>query len=300
MAVAFDLSQYWEVQRLRVDHRLDKVLPPVAQPPELLHEAMRYSLFAGGKRVRPLIVLATGEALGLEKEPTEHVACAIEMIHTYSLVHDDLPCMDNDDFRRGLPTAHRKYGEAVALLAGDALLTRAFQILATLPAMHVDPFHRLAAIAEIARAVGSVDGMIAGQMMDLESEGKQPQPDQVRTIHQAKTASLITACVAGPAVLAGVPVDTETRLRLYGARIGLAFQIVDDILDVEESSAALGKTTGKDAVKSKMTYPAAFGVERSRQLARECAAEAVATIDFLKEKGEALAAIAKFIVERRS
>ena len=260
---------------------------------------MRHSLFAGGKRIRPILAIAAAEACG-QPAGMETPACALECMHTYSLIHDDLPAIDNDDLRRGKPACHTAFGESTAILAGDALLTLAFQILATqdLPAATT-----AAMVAELAIAGGTLDGMIGGQVADIESEGCNPTAGQIEYIHRAKTAALIRASVrfgslyaetAGP-----IPMRREA-LSEYGAKIGLAFQIVDDILDVVSSSDTLGKTAGKDVDQNKATYPAVYGIEGSRQRARQCLAEALRALDGFDERAWGLRSIADLIVSRRN
>jgi geranylgeranyl diphosphate synthase type II len=278
---------------------LDRFVPSEATPPEKLHRAMRYSLFAGGKRLRPALVLAAGEALGAAPDLLMPAACAIEMIHTYSLIHDDLPAMDNDDLRRGRPTCHRAFGEAVAILAGDALLTQAFRVLAS-EAGALDPARQVRVIREIASAAGTVDALIGGQMADIESEGKQVTPAALEYIHRSKTGAMITASVVVGGIIAGGTEIQIERLRAYGERTGLAFQIADDILDVTSTSDELGKTPGKDQAARKATYPAVHGIEASRTRARELVEEACEIVAGLGVEAGALEAIARFVVARRS
>lgn len=255
---------------------------------------MRHSIFAGGKRIRPILAIAAAEACG-EGRAVESAACALECVHTYSLIHDDLPALDNDDFRRGLPTCHKAFGEAVAILAGDALLTIAFEILAGLDAPGET---RVALTAELAKAAGTRDGMIAGQVADLEAEGCQPAADVLEFIHRAKTAALIRASVRFGALLADVGGERYEALSRFGSWIGLAFQIVDDILDVVSSSEELGKTAGKDAGQKKATYPALYGIAESRRRAERCRLEALRALEGFAEDAWALRGIADLIVSR--
>ncbi len=279
-----------------VDQYLERLLPEKHDFPPTIHDAMRYSVFAGGKRVRPILVLASGESLGGSRAPLLHLGAAIEMMHTYSLIHDDLPALDNDDLRRGRPTCHKVYGEAIAILAGDALLTRSFQVLAALP--EVTDAIRIAVIREIANATGTVDGMIGGQVVDLESEGKAIQASVLEYIHGSKTGALLTACTRCAALVAGASEAQLHALTEYGRKIGLAFQIIDDILDRTESREALGKTPGKDLQAKKATYPALYGIEASRKKAQELIAGALVEIRDLDERAEPLRRLAQFVCSR--
>src|SRR5579872_1344448 len=238
------LSEYMAAQQKAVDAALDRWVPPEPENPSTIHRAMRYSLFAGGKRLRPLLAIAAADAVSDAPSGVESAACALELIHTYSLIHDDLPALDNDDLRRGRPTCHKVFGDAMAILAGDALLTLAFEVLARLDC--VDAERRVQLVYELSTASGTVGGMIGGQVNDLEGEGKFPTAHLLESIHRAKTGALLRASVRMGAIYAGAAEDELTALSEYGEHIGLAFQIVDDILDVEESSEALGKTAGKD------------------------------------------------------
>jgi geranylgeranyl diphosphate synthase type II len=258
---------------------------------------MRYSVFAGGKRVRPILCLESARIFEAEVSPALYPGCAIEFIHTYSLIHDDLPALDNDDLRRGKPTSHKKFGEATAILAGDALLTLAFETIAAAP---VAAERRVAMVTEIATAAGTIRGMVGGQVADLEAEGKPVSPDMLEYIHRSKTAALIRASITSGAICAGAPADDVARLRRFGETIGWAFQVTDDILDVEESSAALGKTAGKDIAQQKATYPAVYGLERSHQIAKELADKGIAELDAYGERANRLRAIAEFLVLRRA
>jgi geranylgeranyl diphosphate synthase type II len=286
-------------QKSVVDAYLDQFLPRPTVRPEIIHEAMRYSVFAGGKRLRPILVLAVGEALDGDFEILIPLACAVELIHTYSLVHDDLPAMDNDDYRRGQLTAHRKYGEGLAILAGDGLLTLGFQLLAEVPARPGNAESKLEVIRRVARAIGTANGMVGGQAADLLTQGKLFSEEDLDYIHSSKTGALIQASVACAAVICGASPEALRAFSDFGVRLGLAFQIVDDILDVEGSSERLGKTSGKDAAVSKATYPALYGVAKSRETADRLVNEAVERIGFLGPKGEALKELARFVTIRR-
>src|SRR5450756_132244 len=248
-----NLREYLAQQQRLVDTELDRLVPPETQPPQTIHRAMRYSLFAGGKRIRPILCLEAARAAGEEPGAAHFtVACSLEFIHTYSLIHDDLPALDNDDLRRGKPTCHKKFGESTAILAGDALLTLAFETLANAP---IEPARRVAVLSHVAASAGTVNGMVGGQVADLEAEGRAIQPAELEYIHRSKTAALIRASVVAGAISGGADDANVARLKRFGETIGWAFQVVDDILDVEESSASLGKTAGKDATQQKATYP---------------------------------------------
>lgn len=275
------------------DAMLERVLPPEDQYPASIHKLMRYSTFAGGKRVRPCLVAAAYEACG-GAEGNERVfkaAAAIEMLHTFSLIHDDLPCMDDDDFRRGKPTAHKAFGEALAVLGGDALCISAFETLASVG--------RIDIIAEIASALGT-GGMLGGQVVDIESEGKPVGRETVEYIHMNKTAALIRASIRVGALLADAPPDTLERLSSYGNNVGLAFQVVDDILDEEGTTETLGKDAGSDVEKGKATYPAVVGMDESKKYAHELIEKAWADIAFLGDKGAVLKELAEYIRVRIS
>jgi geranylgeranyl diphosphate synthase type II len=287
--------------RAAVEDALDAALPPESAWPATIHRAVRYSVFAGGKRIRPLLVLAAGEAVSGARSELLPLACAVEMIHTYSLIHDDLPAMDNDDLRRGKPTSHKVFGEAIAILAGDALLTRAFHLLAELPAGASDGLvrRRLAASAELGLACGAT-GLIGGQVMDLESEGKAIDAPSLERLHRAKTGALLKASVRGGAILGGAGDEDLARLTRYADAIGLAFQVVDDVLDATEDAAHLGKTAGKDQAALKATYVSVHGLERARQLAAALREDALAALQPLGPRGALLAAFAREIVDRHS
>jgi geranylgeranyl pyrophosphate synthase len=292
-----------EQERLRalVEKALDEALPAESAWPATIHRAVRYSLFAGGKRIRPLLVLAAGDAVGGAVDELLPLACAVEMIHTYSLVHDDLPAMDDDDLRRGKPTSHKVFGEAVAILAGDALLTRAFHLMAEAPPSSDDARvrRRLRASAVLGEACGT-SGLIGGQVMDLESEGRRIDAAALERLHRAKTGALLGACVRGGAILGGAGEDELAHLSRYAAAVGLAFQVVDDVLDATEGAAQLGKTAGKDAAASKATYVSVHGLEQARALAAELRGEALAALAPFGERGALLADLARLVVDRRS
>jgi geranylgeranyl diphosphate synthase type II len=291
-----NITDYLAEQKRLVDECLARLVPAENEAPPSIHAAMRYSLFAGGKRVRPILVLAVGESLGGARESLLHLGAAIEMIHTYSLIHDDLPALDNDDLRRGRPTCHRVFGEAMAILAGDALMTRAYQLLAELP--EVPDAIRLAIIREIAFATGTVEGMIGGQVVDLQSEGKPIDAEMLEYIHRSKTGALLTACIRSAALAAGANGGQLAALTAFGNQIGLAFQIVDDILDMTASSEELGKTPGKDQKAKKATYPALYGLQASRRKAQELISAAVAEIAVLGGPAEPLRELARFVYSR--
>jgi geranylgeranyl diphosphate synthase type II len=289
------LAEYVVEQQIRVDEALRNCVPAESTPPESIHKAMRYSLFAGGKRIRPILCIAAARAVSDSPTGIESAACALELIHTYSLIHDDLPALDNDDLRRGRPTCHKVFGEAIAILAGDALLTLAFQVLAQLDC---SPERKTRLIEELAVASGTVNGMIGGQVHDLEGEGQHPTAALLEAIHRAKTGALLKASLRMGAIYAGAGDDQLQALSCYGEHIGLAFQIVDDVLDVEQSSEALGKTAGKDAQQKKITFPSVYGLERSREMAeQERIAARLALRDF-DERAERLRELADFIVRR--
>lgn len=299
MTRAEPVNAYLSRRASEVNEWLACLVPSEDVEPRQLHSAMRYSLLAGGKRLRPALVLASGEAFGAATDDLMPAACAIEMIHTYSLIHDDLPAMDNDDLRRGRPTCHKAFGEALAILAGDALLTQAFRVL-TADAPQRDPAKQVRVIREIATAAGSVEGMIGGQMADIENEGKSVDAETLEHIHRSKTGALITAPVVVGGIIAGASESQLTTLRAFGERIGLAFQIADDILDVTATREQLGKTPGKDLAASKATYPSVHGIEASGRRARELVDEAVEIVSSLGPSTAVLGEIARFIVARTS
>ncbi len=287
--------------RDEVDKALGHALPPETAWPATIHRAVRYSLFAGGKRIRPALVIASGEAVGGARADLMPLACAVEMIHTYSLIHDDLPAMDDDDLRRGKPTSHKVFGEAIAILAGDALLTRAFDLLAQVPHDWDEDRlrRRVRATALLGEACGTT-GLIGGQVMDLESEGRSIDAADLERLHRAKTGALLSACVRGGAILGGADEAALDRLARYASAIGLAFQVVDDVLDATEDAEHLGKTAGKDEAAKKATYVSVHGLEAARRLAASLRQEALEAVSPLGSRGELLAAIARLIVDRHS
>jgi geranylgeranyl diphosphate synthase, type II len=309
-------KQVLEQGREAADVALEQLLPPVTQHPSSIHQAMRHSVFAGGKRLRPILCVEAGRMIAMASGAgsrnassrrassqagslpagIEQVGAALEMLHTYSLIHDDLPALDNDDLRRGRPTCHKAFGEAIAILAGDALQTQAYESLAQL----ICPAEaRVAIIREIAHATGTIDGMIGGQVVDLEAEHKKPDLATLEYIHRSKTAALIAASVVSGGMYAGATSVDIGRLRTYGQSIGLAFQIVDDVLDLTQSSEQLGKTAGKDAAAEKTTYPALFGIEESIRKADALVDQACAELDAYGEAAATLKDLARFLVERK-
>ena len=282
-----------------VNRWLDALVPAESIPPRQLHRAIRYSLLAGGKRLRPILTLAVGEAFGASTDDLMPAACAFEMIHTYSLIHDDLPAMDDDDLRRGIPTCHKAFGEATAILAGDALLTQAFRLLAADEPPRM-PERQVRVIREVSIAAGTIDGMIGGQMADIESEGKEVDEATLEYIHRSKTGALITAPVVVGGIIAGASEPEIDKLRAYGQRIGLAFQIADDILDVTSTSEQLGKTPGKDAAAHKATYPGLHGLEKSEARMKQLVDEAVEIVGSLGVDSRMLEELARFIIARNS
>jgi geranylgeranyl diphosphate synthase type II len=293
-----NLRDYLTEQRKVVDAELDHLVPSEATPPETIHRAVRYSLFAGGKRVRPILCMEAARAVSDATRGVETAACALEMIHTYSLIHDDLPALDNDDLRRGKPTCHKVFGEAMAILAGDALLTFAFQALGAIQT--VDAARVSCMVLELATAAGTPGGMIAGQVRDLEGEGKTPDPRLLDTIHRAKTGALLRASVRMGAIYAGADGDELHALTKYGEHIGLAFQIIDDVLDVEATSEALGKTAGKDAAQHKITFPAVYGLDESRRMAEREREGAHSAVELFGGRARRLKELADHIVRRRA
>jgi geranylgeranyl diphosphate synthase type II len=293
-----NLRHYLIEQQQLVDRELDRLAPAASTPPETIHRAMRYSLFAGGKRIRPILCMEAARAVSDQTAGIETAACALEMIHTYSLIHDDLPALDNDDLRRGKPTCHKVFGEAMAILAGDALLTFAFEVLGGIKT--VDAVRVSRVVLELATAAGTPGGMIAGQVRDLEGEGKTPDPVLLENIHRAKTGALLAVSLRIGAIYAGAD-DMQLRaLSRYGEHIGLAFQIVDDVLDVEETSEALGKTAGKDAAQHKITFPAVYGIEESRRMAEREREGAHSAVELFGGRARRLQDLADLIVRRRA
>lgn len=289
------LSHYLTEQTARVDAALERLLPSTATPPGTLHAAIRHSIFAGGKRLRPVLLLAACEACGGDAEQALPAACAVECIHTYSLIHDDLPCMDDDDFRRGRPTCHKVYGEAVAVLAGDALQPMAFELLLQSPAG--SGFTAADLVRELAVTAGSLH-LIAGQVRDLEGEGKTISFDELRLIHEGKTAALLTSSLRLGAMVAGASETQLADVTTFGHALGLAFQVIDDILDVTQSSEVLGKTAGKDAAAGKSTYPAILGLDASRAEAARLTDEARAALQHFGPGARRLGELAGHLLQR--
>jgi geranylgeranyl diphosphate synthase type II len=289
------LQQYLRDRQKLIDRALDGFLPRAAEKPKTLHKAMRYSLFAGGKRLRPILALAAAEACGGSADAALPAACAVECIHTYSLVHDDLPAMDDDDLRRGRPTSHKVFGEGIAILTGDALLTIAFEILAQ--AQPSRRYDTRALIGELAVASGS-RWLIAGQVLDLEGEGQKITREQLKFIHRSKTAALLTTSIRLGAMSANATAAQLESLTAFGQSLGLAFQIIDDILDVTQTTEKLGKTAGKDVAATKATYPAVFGLDRSRAEAQRLTSEAHDALKSLGAKGATLREIADYLLAR--
>jgi geranylgeranyl diphosphate synthase type II len=294
-----DVAGYLEERRKEIDLSLDQLLPLSNAVPAVLHQAMRYSVFAGGKRLRPILALSTGQALGGDHETIKILACALEMIHTYSLIHDDLPAMDDDDLRRGRPSCHKRYGEGIAILAGNGLMNLAFKLISEIPLESREASRILQVLSHLTRALGSEKGVIAGQAVDLKTQGGFFTESDLLFIHTHKTGALIEASIICAAILSDTADSVLPKLSHFGMNIGLAFQIVDDILDVVGDSRVLGKETGKDAAEQKATYPALFGLEASRKKAEELVQAAVAEIDFLGSRGEILRELAHFISIRR-
>ncbi len=297
--MSFDLKTYLDSRRVLVDAALDAVLPPESAPPTTVHRSMRYSVLAPGKRLRPILVIAGAEAVGGEAATVMDTACALELIHAYSLIHDDLPAMDDDDYRRGRLTNHKVFGDAIAILAGDALLTLAFQLIAGNAARMSDPRVIAHVISDVADAAGT-NGMVGGQVVDIESEGKVVTPETLDYIHLRKTAALIRVSLRAGATLAGAAPAHIDAVSRAGEALGLAFQIVDDILDVEGSLAELGKTAGSDERKKKATYPAYHGLEASKRKARALIDDTKRLLQPLGTAATPLNALAEYVFERRS
>jgi geranylgeranyl diphosphate synthase type II len=293
------LDEYLGEQQSLVDRALETWLPDEQTEPQSIHRAMRYSLFAGGKRIRPILAIASSRAISdLLPRGVENAAATLEMIHTYSLIHDDLPAMDNDDLRRGRPTCHVVFGEALAILAGDALCTLAFEVISRLPDLPAGRKIRL--VKELAAASGTVGGMIAGQVHDMEGERQQPTAALLEKIHRAKTGALLRASVRFGAIYAGTTDHELEAVTRYGESIGLAFQIVDDILDVEQTSEKLGKTAGKDQAQQKITFPAVYGLDRSREMAEEQRRAAHRALERFDERADRLRQLADLVVKRQA
>jgi len=293
--MAFDLGAYTKNRRQMVDDALGRLLPPADAAPRTLHSAMRYSIFAGGKRIRPALCLAACEACDGNIKEAMPLACAVECIHTYSLIHDDLPAMDNDDFRRGKPTSHKVFGEGMAVLAGDALLTEAFVI--ALQGKGASRYSVRDIIAELGNAAGSRQ-LIAGQVADLEAEGKSIPVKELKYIHERKTSALLCCAVRLGGMSANCSPAQLKALTGFGYYVGLAFQIIDDILDVTQTTEQLGKTAGKDAVVQKATYPSIVGMEKSSQMAAKLTERAFDSLSIFKGRAKALYAIAEYLLKR--
>lgn len=292
-----DLKTYLEAAVEEVDAALNRLLPAPEEPPGTLHAAMRHSIFAGGKRLRPVLVLAACEACGGSREDAMPAACAVECVHTYSLIHDDLPCMDDDDFRRGRPTCHKVYGEAVAVLAGDALQALAFELLLQSPAGA--GYNAADMVRELAVAAGSRH-LVGGQVRDMEAEGRRVPVEELRRIHEGKTAALLTCCLRLGGMIAGAGESALNDLTRFGQSLGLAFQVIDDILDVTQTSEALGKTAGKDVAAEKSTYPSLLGLEAAREEAERLTAEARAALAHFGPGAGRLGEIADYMLSRNS
>ena len=291
-----DIKELIRISAEKVEARMNELLPGEDIAPTTLHKAMRYSIFAGGKRIRPLLCLEAAKACGGTGEEALNAACSLEMLHTYTLIHDDLPCMDNDDLRRGLPTNHKVFGEGVAVLAGDALLTEAFGVLARVPGNA--RYSACDYVTELAYRTGSLH-LVGGQVLDLEGEGRALNVDELRAIHHGKTSALIIASVRLGGMAAGCSPEQLEALTIYGRTLGLAFQIIDDILDVTSSPEVLGKSIGKDARVQKATYPALVGIDNARAEARELTAAARAALDvFSARRRENLLAISDYLLKR--
>ncbi len=292
-----DFSRYWSSRQKKVDTALGRFLPSAKTRPKTIHEAMRYSIFAGGKRLRPVICLASAEVLRGDIEEALPLACAVECIHTYSLIHDDLPAMDNDDFRRGKPTSHKVYGEGIAILAGDALLTIAFEIAASCKAW--PRYSHAKIIHEIAYAAGS-QALVAGQVADLEGEGKKISIEELKYIHRNKTAALIATSIRLGAMSANATPKQLEHLTEFGQSLGLAFQVIDDILDVTQTTEKLGKSAGKDITAQKATYPALLGLEKAKKEADRLTARARAALKPFGKNAAPLEAIADYLLKREN
>ncbi|BFU92524.1 MAG: Farnesyl diphosphate synthase [Nitrospira sp.] len=295
-----NIAEYLEQKRLDVDQFLDLIAPTAVTPPTTLHESLRYSLLAGGKRIRPILTIAAAEAIGAAAPGLMPVACSLELIHTYSLIHDDLPSMDNDDFRRGKPTNHKVYGEAMAILAGDALLTMAFDIISRPDLMKgCDPVRQVRLVQELAYGSGN-RGMVGGQVFDIQAENKNIDLDTLQTIHKHKTGMLIRAAVRMGAVAAGATERQLDDLTGYAEDIGLAFQIADDVLNVTGTREELGKNPNTDAERGKKTYPTFHGVEGAKKLADDCVSRAINRLSSFGPSADPLREIARYITARKN
>lgn len=295
-----NIADYLEQKRVEVDRFLDQAAPPAAVPPTTLHDGLRYSLMAGGKRVRPILTIASAEAIGTTAPGLMPVACSLELIHTYSLIHDDLPSMDNDDFRRGKPTNHKVYGEAMAILAGDALLTMAFDMISRPDLMKgCDPVRQVRIIQELASGSGSM-GMVGGQVFDIQAENQDIDLSTLQNIHKHKTGMLIRAAVRMGAIAAGASDRQLDDLTGYAEDIGLAFQIADDVLNVTGTRDELGKNPNTDAERGKKTYPTFFGVDGARKLAEDCVTRAINRLSSFGPPADPLREIARYITSRKN
>ena len=304
-----NLNDYFKQNIVRVDDWLERLLPSVETPPAKIHEAMRYSVFAGGKRLRPILTIAAGELFDTPEAELLPTACALEMIHTYSLIHDDLPAMDDDTLRRGRATNHVVFGEALAILAGDALLTQAFIALSgyattpdrAMPDRATNDARKVRVIAEVAQAAGTVRALIGGQVLDMQHEGDLTVTGaQLEDIHRAKTGALIRCAIRTGAIIGGATESELTALTEYSEKAGLAFQVADDVLDATATSETLGKTAGKDAAVQKATYTALYGVEGARRRAQQLCDEALVALEPIERDTETLSALARFIITRQS
>jgi geranylgeranyl diphosphate synthase type II len=300
MTATLDIQRYLEDKREEVDRFLESAVPDIRTPPTTLHEAMRYSLFAGGKRIRPILAIAAAEAVAAPSRAILPVASSLELIHTYSLIHDDLPAMDNDDFRRGKPTNHKVFGEAMAILAGDALLTLAFDLCSQADKLDgIDPRRQVEIIHELAQGSGN-HGMVGGQVLDIQAENKDIDLPTLQTIHVHKTGKLIRSAVRmGALVSAATPAQLQ-ELTAYAEDVGLAFQIADDVLNVTGTLEELGKNANTDAQRGKKTYPTFYGIDGARTLAEECTARAISRLERFDKKADALRQLARYITSRRN
>ena len=296
MSTSTTVSQYLDEQRALIDQELDRLLPPEDTFPQSIHKAMRYSVFAGGKRLRPILCVEAGRLLGSDGPSLLRIASTLELVHTYSLIHDDLPALDNDDLRRGKPTCHRAFGESTAILTGDALLTLTYEALAE-PGL-TSAECQLRIINELAHATGTREGMVAGQVLDLETTNQAVDAGTLELIHSAKTGAFLCAAVRCGAIFAGATQTDLERITTYGWKIGLAFQIADDLLDVLGSSDTLGKTAGKDDEQCKATYPALYGIEESRRKARQLIEDACESLGPYGKAASKLQELAYFLIER--
>lgn len=292
-----DIKKYWSARQSRFEKALHRALPAATVKPATIHQAMRYSLFAGGKRLRPILVIAAAETLGGRPDDAMPLACAVECIHTYSLIHDDLPCMDDDDLRRGKPTSHKVYGEGIAVLAGDALLTQAFELAAQVPGWK--RYKTADVIKEIAQASGS-KALIAGQVVDLECEGKKISAQELAYIHRCKTAALIASSLRLGAMSADATAAELKAITQFGQALGLAFQVIDDILDITQTSEQLGKSAGKDLTAEKATYPAILGMDKAKKEATRLTDLARTSLKPLGKKAEILHAISDYMLKREN